>query len=108
MQGAIFNAYRMRQNERGKKDQLAEKYKVLRSGGGSWVLFYIYFGASGGRRGRATSAAAVHSAVCEDGLRAILLILTDSLMLRAQIIPALSLHIGGSSRDGETSWPTYP
>lgn len=96
---------------RGKKRPISGEYKVLRSDGGeggSWVLFYIYFGASGGRRGRATSTAAVHSAVCEDELRAILLILTDSLMLRAQIIPALSLHIGGSSRDGETSWPTYP
>lgn len=61
-----------------------------------------------GRHGRAMSSVAVRSAVCEDELGAILLIQTDSLMLRAQIIPLMSPHVGGSSRDGEMPWPTYP
>lgn len=39
------------------------------------------------------------SAVCEDELEAILLIQTDSLMLKAQIIPVVSRHVGGSSGD---------
>lgn len=91
-----------------KKRPISGEYKVLRSGGGRGYCFTSILVPRGGRRGHATSTAAVHSAVCEDELRAILPILTDSLMLRAQIIPALSLHIGGSSRDGETSWPTYP
>lgn len=54
------------------------------------------------------SSVAVRSAVCEDELGAILLIQTDPLMLRAQIIPVMSPHVGGSSGDGEMPWPTYP
>lgn len=50
-----------------------------------------------GRRGRAASSVAVRFSVCEDELGAILLIQTDSLMLRAQIIPATSPHVGGGA-----------
>lgn len=69
---------------------------------------YVYFGAWRGRRGRATPSVAVRSAVCKDELGAILLIQTDSVMLRARIIPVLSPHVGGSGGDGAMPWPTYP
>lgn len=70
-----FNTYRMRQNE-GKKDQLVQSFEV-------WGVVCIVFSPRlflclEGWRGRASSTVALHSAVCEDKLQAILLIQTDS------------------------------